>query len=223
MNAGVFITSTGTGAGKSFVARGIAASLRLAGVRVAALKPLETGCDPAPLDAIALAEASGVDAFVDDAGFYRAHLPAAPFAATLQGEPPADFERIARRVRTISSDFAFTIVEGAGGLLVPLDAQRDIADLASALAYPLLLVAPNRLGVLSHVRTTFEAASTRKLPIAAIVLTEIDSAPDSSSATNAVILEQRLGCRVHCFPHCPNDDRALASAAAELANLVRNS
>jgi dethiobiotin synthetase len=223
MGAGVFITSTGTDAGKSFVARGLASALRLAGVRVVALKPFETGCEPAPADAIALANAAGVDSFIEDPAFYRARLPAAPFAAAIHGEPAADFERVAQRVRRISTEFAFTIVEGAGGLLVPIDDRRDIADLAAALAYPLLLVAPNRLGVLSHVRAAFESATARKLPIAAIVLTEVDSKPDASHSTNARILEQRLGCLVLGFPHCPNDDRALATAAGELARHLRGS
>jgi dethiobiotin synthetase len=213
MTAGVFISSTGTSAGKTFVARGLAAALREQGRRVGALKPLETGCQPEPLDALALATACGVPELAHEPGFYRAKAPVSPFAATLAGEQPVDFEALTTRIRSLGTRFERLIVEGAGGLLVPLDDRRDMSDFARALAFPLLIVAPNRLGVLSHVFALAEAARHRALSLAAIVLTEPDTAPDASSPTNAAVLRSRLSIPILAFPHCCDDDASLAAAA----------
>jgi dethiobiotin synthetase len=219
MPSGVFITSTGTGAGKTFVARGLIARLRFAGIRIVGLKPVETGCRPFPEDARALARAAGVFAVVDELGFHRNEHAVAPYAAELMGAPPLVFSTLVESVKAAGAPFEFSVVEGAGGLLVPLDSSRDAADLAAALAFPILLVAANRLGVLSHVRATVEAALTRRLPVAAVVLTEVDRSPDASAATNARILRERLDLPVLSFPYCADDDRSLA-AAAEAAGIV---
>jgi dethiobiotin synthetase len=212
MANGIFITATGTAVGKTFVARGLTASLRRTGQRVAALKPFETGCAPAPKDAEALARASGIRAHARDPAFYRAEPPLSPYAATLQGTPAPDFDAIRTAVREIARQHDRTIVEGAGGLLVPIDASRDMATFATDLAYPVLLIAPNRLGVLSSVLTAFAAAFRRDLKVAAVVLTEPDAAPDLSSETNARILRERLEVEVLGFPHTADEDEALADA-----------
>jgi len=212
MHRSLSITSTGTSSGKTFVTRGLAAAYRGAGHRVAALKPLETGCVPDPLDALALERAAGTTGFARDAGFYRVEPPLAPHAATLTGCPPPVLESLVARIRMIAADHAPVLVEGAGGLLVPLDRTHDFADLARALGYPLLIVAPNRLGVLSHVLALHEAALRRELSVAAVVLTEIDLAPDPSQHTNGRILQERLPTPILAFPHCRDDDNALAAA-----------
>jgi dethiobiotin synthetase len=212
---GVFITSTGTSAGKTYVTRGLARALRQRGQRVAALKPVETGCAPRALDAEALAAAAQDASLATAIGFYRAALPLAPYAVELAtGQSPPDLAAIARYTHALESKYDRVLVEGAGGLLVPIDRQRSMAHLAEALAYPLLLVAVDRLGVLSHVLTAAESAQARGLAIAAVVLTQGDFDPnDPSHQTNALILSERLGLPVLRFPHAPDDDEALAAAA----------
>jgi dethiobiotin synthetase len=207
-----FVTATGTSSGKTYLARGLTAKLRREGVRIAALKPLETGCDPEPLDAVALARACGRPELARDIAFYRVRSPVSPYAAMLSGAGAPDFDRIVRRLNELAADFDCTIIEGAGGLLVPLDQERDMADLAAALACPLIIAVPNRLGVLSYARTTVESARARGLRIAAVVLTEPDETPDSSSETNLRILRERLSLPLFSFPYCSNDDEALADA-----------
>jgi dethiobiotin synthetase len=89
-----------------------------------------------------------------------------------------------------------------------------MADLAVRLELPLLIVAPDRLGVLSSVLTCAESAAARQLPIAGVVLTDHGTPPDDlSPRTNRRILQQRLAFPVLAFPHCPDDDEALADAA----------
>jgi dethiobiotin synthase len=215
----LFVSATGTDSGKTYLTRGLASLLRRKGARVAAVKPLETGCDPDPLDALKLGQACGHPELAHDPAFFRVKPPLAPYAAMLTGAPAPDLSAIATRIKALSGDFEWLLVEGAGGLLVPLDRTRDMADLAAALAYPLLIAAPNRLGVLSHVRATVESALARGLLLAAIVLTEPDANPDLSSETNLQILRERLALPVLSFPNCSDDDAVLGDAV-EVSGLL---
>lgn len=220
-HAGLFITATGTGVGKTFVTRGIARAMLRRGHSVAALKPLETGCEPSPQDALALARACNQPRLAHAPGLYRAQPPLAPYAATLCGEAaPPDPETLAETCRALAAPFDFLLVEGAGGLLVPLDAHRDFADLAATLRLPLVLVAPDALGVLSHVLTAHQAASARDLQLHACVLVASTTTQDDPSpASNARILSERLPCPVLRFPRASDDDDALADAT-ERAGLL---
>jgi dethiobiotin synthetase len=228
---GLFITSTGTGAGKTFVTRGLAAALRAAGHSVAALKPIETGQPGdtqtesaiAATDAALLAQAAGRPGFGQALGFYRAAMPAAPRAVSLAtGSAAPDLEQLTAAIRAAARGATAVLVEGAGGLLVPLDRERTIADLALRLELPLLLVVPNALGVLSHTLTACESAERRSLPMAAIVLTELTPPTDASDPSrphNAAILRERVSCPVLTFPFCAEADDATLAAAAASAQL----
>jgi dethiobiotin synthetase len=216
MTLGFFITATGTGCGKTFVTRGLARALTRQGCSVSALKPVETGvidCDPA--DALALARACGRPDLAYAPGLLRAAPPLAPYAISLeQGLSTPSPASLAKRILQIHGPSHLLLVEGAGGLLVPLDADNTFAELATALALPLLVVAPNRLGVLSHVLTLAESAAKRRLPIAALILSHhIDFISDSSQNTNPRILRERLSLPVLEFPLCGDDDAQLADAA----------
>jgi dethiobiotin synthetase len=215
MKPGAFVTATGTGAGKTYVTRGIVHSLLRAGTRPIALKPFETGVDPDPLDALALANACGQPRLAAEPRFYRAQAPLAPYAASLQHAVAApDLARIAERIRELASDADSVWIEGAGGLLVPLDAQHTVADFAALLEWPIVLVAPDRLGVLSHVLTAIESAERRGLAVGAVVLARLAAERDDSSThTNAFILEERLMRPILRFEHCGDDDDELADAA----------
>jgi dethiobiotin synthetase len=213
MTTSLFITATGTGVGKTFISRGLARALTARGERVAAIKPLETGCvDGHAEDAAALARAARRPELATAPGLYRATLPAAPYAAALGGEPhvPAT-ESLVQAIRNASSGASHTLIEGAGGLLVPLDATRTTADLIRALDTRALVVAPDLLGVLSHVLTLTQAAEVLGISLAAVVLSQ-HGAGDASRATNAHILRERLPIPVHIVPPTANDDDALAEA-----------
>lgn len=210
---GVFVSSTGTGSGKTYVSRGLAAALRARGERVVALKPVETGVDPDALDAIALARAAGDPALAHARGFYRARAPLSPLAAGMSGEPlPPTPTELAAAVREAAGS-ARAIVEGAGGLFVPLDHAYDIADLVLALGVRALVVAPDRLGVLSDVLALAGAARLRGVPLLGVVLVDLAPRADMSRASNHAILAERLApLSVLRFPECADDDDALAEA-----------
>ena len=166
IHKGIFITSTGTGMGKTFVTRGIAGALRKKGLDVVAIKPVETGCEPVPQDAVAVARACGKPELAAAEGLYRARPALSPYAASLATDLPGpDIDALAARVFELSTGAEVVLVEGAGGLLVPLDRQRTVADLARLLGLPLLVVARDALGVISHSLTLFESAAARFMTI----------------------------------------------------------
>jgi dethiobiotin synthetase len=223
MIRGHFITGVSTAVGKTFVTRGLARAVqRVAapGRAPVAIKPIETGLeadagDGDAGDALALARACGRPELARTPGLYRAALPLAPFAVTLETRTaPPDVDQLVARIRELARAGDHLLVEGAGGLLVPLDAQRDVADLAAALQLPLLVVARDELGVLSSVLTCVESARARSLVVAAVVLSTFGSRDDDPSPrTNRRILETRLALPVVPFPRCEDDDDALAGAA----------
>lgn len=222
---GLFVTGTGTGIGKTFVTRGLARALVRRGKAVAALKPVETGCDPDPVDALALADACRRPELARSMGFYRARAPLAPYAATLAGEsPPPDVATLAGLVAHAGRGCDLALVEGAGGLFVPLTRHEDLAHLAAELGLPLLIVAPDGLGVLSHARSALMAARHCGLPLemAALVLVRAPATQgDPSRRWNAAILAD-LELPVVVFEHAPDDDDALADQSDQcgLTDLV---
>lgn len=213
-----FVTGTGTGVGKTGITRGLALAARRRGIAALALKPVETGVDDLALDADALALAAGRSAL--DGPWVRRRAPVAPYAAELLGEPAVELAPLVAAIDDASRGVELVLIEGAGGLLVPLTATASIADLALTLVAPVLLVVPNQLGCLSHALTALESAERRGLPVRALVLVDVPS-PDASSTTNARILRERASCPVLSVSHVgptPTDDRL--ADAVELAGLA---
>src|SRR5699024_3213720 len=98
-----FVTGTGTEVGKTVVTRALTLALTRRGESIAALKPIEPDCNPTPVDAAALAQASGEPQLASAAGFYRAKRPVAPYTATLAGEEsPPSVEALAESIRKAS-------------------------------------------------------------------------------------------------------------------------
>lgn len=228
---GLFITATGTEAGKTIVSRALAAALTAAGKDVAAIKPIETGLPAGPVgsatDAALLADACGKPHLANAPGLYRARLPAAPYAVSLAtGDAAPDLPALTRAIAVAAHRSDLVLIEGAGGLLVPLDRERTVADLIAALGLPLALVAPNALGVLSHALTAAESAARRNLPVAALILTDLTPESDTSDPSrphNAAILDERLPFPVLRFPYCADTSTlalARAAVAADLLSLV---
>ena len=212
---GLFISGTATGVGKTYGTRALAAALRAGGKRVAALKPVETGFTSLEAsDAFAIARASGRPELATAPGFYRAKPPLSPYGAMLEGEPrPPSVPSLVDAIHHASRGTELCLVEGAGGLLVPLDVRDTMADLVAALGLPLVLVATNVLGVLSTMLSAAESARHRGIELRGVVL--VDSAdPDLSARNNARILDERLGAPVFEFPRTENSDEALAVAAS---------
>ncbi len=166
-----FVTGTGTDAGKTSVAKALLLAARARGLRATGYKPIESGCPPHQefgLDAIGLAEAADTA----PQSSYVFPAPVAPFHAAAQAGHPISIPEIVAKARALEDETDMLLIEGAGGLLVPLTAESTIADLAIELGHPLLIVAPDALGSINHSLLTLEAARQRGLQVDALVLTE---------------------------------------------------
>ncbi len=196
MARGVLVTGTGTGVGKTAVAAALARILLRRGLSVGVMKPAATGVPPDD-DADLLRAAAGSDDPPDLVSPLRFRDPLAPaVAADREGRSP-DPEAIRRAFAAIAGRRAFTVVEGVGGLLVPVAWGFTVADMARDLGLPLLVVAPAGLGTLNHAALTVEAARSRGIPVLGVVLVrESAGAPGLAEETNPAALERLCGVRV---------------------------
>jgi dethiobiotin synthetase len=175
MNKGFFITGTDTGIGKTVVAEGLIRALKAKGLSVCPMKPVESGCSRKkgklfPPDAVTLLKASGVEETLDAVNPYRLRNPLAPsVAAEIEGIK-IEKKKIVSACNRFSKKYDVTVVEGAGGIMVPIYKKYLFLDLAVDLGLPLLIVARPGLGTINHTLLTIEAARNRGLDIAGIVI-----------------------------------------------------
>jgi dethiobiotin synthetase len=194
---GLFVTGTDTGCGKTAVACALARGAVRSGLRVRVIKPVETGCrlegDRAlPLDALALARAAEDPSPLEEICPYRLRLPAAPRVAADAEAVEIDVDRISKLARQAGTEGDLVIVEGAGGLLVPIRAGLDMAGLAGRLALPLIVVARARLGTINHTRLTLEAAADRDLRVVGVVVSHTEPALSAADRANLDLLVREL-------------------------------
>lgn len=225
---GLFITGTDTGVGKTFIARGIAATLRARGRRVGVLKPVETGCgsgaERRPADAAALRAAAGSDLALDRICPYQLDAPLAPDVAARLERTRVDPTVLIAAFEAIDRTHDVTLVEGAGGLLVPITECYLMADLARDLDLPLLVVVGSKLGAINHTLLTLEAAAARGLAVRGYVLNRASEEEDAASATNASLLARCtdapcLGA-VGWTPSAEKDPAAVVGAAIDWSRLL---
>ena len=185
---GLFVTATDTGVGKSVLSACLIAAMRAEGLAVTAHKPVLTGTDeppegPWPSDDVLLARASGEDpSRVAPLRYSPAVSP--HLAAQLAGEP-IDPEALVSRARLRTGDAGGAlIVEGVGGLLVPLSGAFLVRDLAAALGLPVVIAARPGLGTINHTLLTLQAARAAGLDVRAVVLTPWPDAPSEMEHSN---------------------------------------
>ncbi len=174
---GFFITGTDTGVGKTVVAAGIALALRRMGVSVTVMKPVESGCKLKngrlmPGDAIFHARMLGLDESIDTICPVRLRRPLAPMAA-------AELENVKIQkgdwlptYRELSKRYRVVLVEGAGGLMVPIRRGYLFSDMAAELGLPVILVAGTGLGTINHTLLSLEHARIRGLEVLGIVFNQ---------------------------------------------------
>ena len=221
---GAFITATGTGVGKTWLSTALTRVAVQQGKRVAAIKPIETGVDPEPADALALARACGDESLAHAAGLYRAKEPLAPYAVEKLGGPKVgSLASLSQCVRDLASEADFAIVEGAGGVLVPLDREHTIADFATLLGLQTVLVARDALGVLSYTLTAIETLRNRGISPSAIVLNQLDPdlAADLSRGSNADVLADYFSSIPIVVAPPVRDPEALLETASRLLNILQ--
>ena len=198
----LLVTGTDTGVGKTMIAAALLTALRGRGVRAVGFKPAETGVGPGtPSDSDVLALASG-----EEHALARPLLqlpePLAPAVAADRAGVTLDPDVIEERIRQLRADGYAIVVEGAGGVMVPLAWGYTVLDLAQACDLDAVVVARAGLGTLNHIAMTVMMLRSHQIPIRGIVLNGRSAEPDLAETTNPAALGRMLhGVRVLEVPY----------------------
>jgi len=217
---GLFVTGTDTGVGKSVASACLLASMRSAGEPVRAYKPVLTGIDdpvaaPWRADDELLALAAGMPP--EEVAPLRFGAAASPHLAAALAGVQLDPQALIARARELGDGHTL-VVEGVGGLLVPLSGSFDVCDLAAALGLRVLVVARPGLGTINHTLLTLKAARQAGLEVAAVLLSGWPAEPDAPSAlerSNRETIAALGAVEVLTLPRLPGPDPAAMSAAGE--------
>jgi dethiobiotin synthetase len=190
----VFITGTGTGVGKTFVATGVIRHFLGLGRTAAALKPLVSGFDaeePVGSDPALLLEALGREVRAEElkrVSPWRFRAPLSPDMAARAENRAIDFQAVVDTCRAaIAGTDGLLVTEGIGGIMVPIDARHTVLDLMVALGQPVILVGGSYLGTLSHVLSAQDVILRRALDLIAIIISESEGMPPPFDETLATL------------------------------------
>jgi dethiobiotin synthetase len=229
---GILVTGTDTGIGKTMVACAIVAALRARGIRVGVYKPAETGCGLvdgvlAGVDCIRLAAAGGGRQMANEVASYLFELPAAPLVAADAAGSKIDPLALTRDFQDLSRKYERVIVEGAGGLMVPIADGYTYLDLAGQLRLSVVCVVGSRLGCINHALLSLAAVRTAGLRLRGYIVNCLtDDACNSVAAADTAVShesnrrtiarftrEQDLGM----FPFVPDHQRGDYEVLRKLA------
>ncbi len=221
---GCFVTGTDTGAGKTVLAAAITAALRARDVTVRARKPVLTGLDePADPrwrhDHELLATASGEDPA--EVALRAYGPPVSPHLAAELAGAPLDPDALLEALRSAGAGGETVVVEGVGGLLVPLAPGWDVRRLAASLGLPLVVAARPGLGTINHTLLTLEAARAADLAVAGVVFTPWPSNPDAIERSNRATVATLGSVEVAGLPPLQRGEPELLAAAGATLPLER--
>lgn len=214
---GFFVAGTDTGAGKTHVTAALVAALRAANIEALPVKPVQTGARRG--------RATDLDFVLRAAGLKLSRarcarlapvclpLAASPHLAARQAGVKLRVRDLARAVRRVQQSGGFPVVEGAGGLLVPLNGRETMLDLMQALDLPVILVARPGLGTLNHTLLSAHALDGAGLQLAAVVLSHTSFGQTTIQRDNVKTLQHHLHCPVLRFPYLPRPITAHWAAA----------
>ena len=222
MNQAYFLTGTDTEIGKTFITCALLHRARQLGLRAAGIKPVAAGTDAAGRneDVESIRAAGNVALPREVINPYCFSAAIAPHLAAAEQGVTIDFAPIRAACASARQQADLLIVEGVGGFRVPLGVDRDSADLAVALALPVILVVGLRLGCLNHALLTAEAIAARGLRLAGWVANRIE--PDMPRADeNIATLRERLGAPLlGSVPRIAGGDPAAAASFLELPSAI---
>ena len=187
---GLFITGTDTGVGKTFVAAAIALALKQKGIDVGVMKPFQSGDDD---DAAILTKAAGVDDEMSLIVPYRFKEPVAPALAAHLQSVEINIEKIVESYSILSSRHDVIIVEGAGGIMVPIidsgSSNYLVSDLIAKLNLPTIIVAKASLGTINHTCLTIEHAKSKNIDVAGVIINGYPDKPSLAETHNPKMIE----------------------------------
>jgi len=172
---GIFITGTDTGVGKTFVTSALAVRLTQRGIDVGVMKPIETGVsrsDKARSDGARLRRAAGSHDSIAEVSPYVFRLPVAPLSAARAEGTTVRMATIIRAFRALHQKHTLVVVEGVGGVHVPITSSLNVSDLIYRMKLPAIVVGQSGLGGINHALLTLHALRRRKIPIVALVLNQ---------------------------------------------------
>lgn len=222
---GAFVSASGTDIGKTFVMAGLIRALRRAGRPATALKPVASGFDPErpqDSDAAVLLAALGRPITAEAIAAispWRFRAALSPDMAAQREGRTIDFAALVAFCRAAAGGGDFVLIEGVGGVMVPLDDRHTVLDWMAALSLPIVLVAGSYLGTISHTLTALDVLIHRRLQVAALLICETEASPVPLGETAEAIARFHPGAEIIVLPRAPGStgsDRAFDRAAAGL-------
>jgi len=210
---GIFVTGTDTGVGKTVVAAGLVAAMKRSGLDVGVMKPVATG--GVRRYNLLVSEDAEFLAHVADAPESMRVIspvvlsePLAPTVAARREHLAIDLAEVRRSFAEIAAAHDAVVVEGIGGLLVPIARKYRVADLAAEMGLPLVVVARPGLGTINHTLLTVEAARARGLRVAGVIINDyVADVAGVAEETNPAEIEAETGVPVLTIvPHDPETD-----------------
>ena len=195
---GFFITGTNTEVGKTFVTSLLLRSLAALGFEAVGYKPVACGSreDAERLLAASCSSPSGSGRSsrqpltLDEVNPLSYRVPAAPLAAAMIENRPVDWNAMLDGAAHLAKGYPLVLCEGVGGWKVPCTAERTMADFATDLGWPVIVVVDNRLGALNHTLLTLESIGDHGLDCAGVILNHPEAERDAASISNAAVLAQ---------------------------------
>ncbi|MCX5812059.1 MAG: dethiobiotin synthase [Proteobacteria bacterium] len=204
----LFITGTDTGVGKTTIAASMSAFLSLReNLNVGVMKPFETGIskrnkDLLPWDAICLREASGSTDDLDDINPYMFEAPLAPEVAANLEHIQIDIDIVDRIYKKITKKHDIVVIEGAGGVLVPIKKDFFYADLIEKWDVPTIIISRIGLGTINHTLLTCSYLQSRGIKIIGVILNNDSGVNDLAAQTNPEALRWHIKVPIlGVFPH----------------------
>ncbi|WP_299090605.1 dethiobiotin synthase [uncultured Metabacillus sp.] len=189
---GFFVTGTDTGVGKTIIACGLAAALIEKGIDVGVFKPLLSGISRShpQSDTSLLKQMSESSLSHQDITPFEFAEPLAPFVAGRLEEKTVGLEEVVNHWEKIKGKHEYFIIEGAGGIAVPLGDRFLVSHLIKALKLPIVIVARPNLGTINHTFLTVQYAKSMGIEVAGIVINGIGDHPDLAEKTNPNVIEE---------------------------------
>ncbi len=223
---GCFITGTDTGVGKTLVVAALAVYFKQRGQTVGVMKPIETGYGTegaAESDAVRLRAAAGMAEPVEAISPYRFPDPLAPLDAARRAGTVIRMSTIVAAFHALAARHSLMLIEGAGGVRVPISDKADMRDLIEQFGLPVIVVGRTAIGSVNHVLLTLEALARRRITVAAIVLNQTTDMPPTrvdgmQQASTLALLRERSGVPVvGPLPYEPLLQHAWAQGYATMA------
>lgn len=225
---GLFVTGTDTGVGKTIVTAALAASLRAQRLNVGVWKPVQSGAllGSGASDAERLLQYTGINERAEAVAPFTFEAALTPLLAAKQAGLTLTLQEIVAAGEPLVRRYDSLLIEGAGGVAVPLAGDALVADLISELRIPALIVARSGLGTINHTLLTVSFLRQYKVKVIGFILNDGESSErhdDPSIATNAELIERYSGIKfLGRFPCLPGetDTETLINTVRETIQLT---